>query len=166
MINPTDGWTLLQKPPLLWHKQPWSRQRGFKSRNPLGETVNSGRYALFVSSYMVSCSEVFLCCSRFSLWQIIHLPPIGARKRTGLGKGASGAKTERKRGRERTIISPCFDYQLTHATLAVRRRAGRLASGPSEGCRVTKPYTYGQSARFLRFSHSQLRSSASCHCIL
>ena len=43
--------------------------------------------------------------------------------------------------RERTIISPCFDYQLTHATLAVRRRAGRLASGPSEGCGVTKPYT-------------------------
>ena len=83
-----------------------------------------------LNSHMVSCSQVFLCSCRFSPWQIIHLRPNGVRKRTGLGKGVRGAKTERtretERERERTIISPCFDYQLTHATVAVLRPKSRL----------------------------------------
>ena len=43
----------------------------------------------------------------------------------GIGKGASGRGRGKDRKRERrgrgegegTIISPCFDYQLTHATV-------------------------------------------------
>ena len=127
MINPTVGWMdSVAKAAVV--TQPWSRQRGWKSRKPIAmgipQTLTDTLYSL-VRSYMVSYSYVLQCSCRFSLWQIIHLRPNGVQKRTGLGKGVRGAKTERTRERKRTIISPCFDYQLTHATVAVLRPKSR-----------------------------------------